>query len=783
MRKKVFIRLVFLLVILSVECVVAGSADHVTNINRAFNCLDNRVEVSSLSLEDAIFAALTKTTNPKVNNTINQLKSSSEFCWPSSGCTIKTTAQVALAKIRMGENVGNITSWLKSKGAVTQQMTWYLQVTIDNNEPASCKINYDDSDKSISIGQDMKLTGNPGNCLSITPSGYWMRIANSCLDKAFSIQCDKGFKTNLLYEKETGGTIYVSSQTHGAAAGSWTTEKITAKCFKDGGNCNYEGSLWAASALYANNEDISEYAPYLRALSENNEKYFPSAFLVAIYQGGEEHYAKIISSQRIRPEGAYWQMTSSPYNKFYDTALAMLALGGADSPEINNARTLNYLFTNQDQNGCWNGGSIRDTAFIIYAAQWLRGQTQEPQIFCGDGVANGGEACDGNDLKNQTCVSRGYSGGNLSCVPANAPNQCTFNVSRCTSETPITPVCGDGVISGNEICDCGADGTCTAAELNNTSCSDVGYAGGILGCMPGCLNYNISLCYYGGGPPPPGAGNGTTNQTINQSGGPGPYNQNLLTDCELAGLFCAPSMWACQDAGGNYYPQSTHACKSHIEYCCTVRVTEVTCASLSGTVCPWNTPCTTQTVESKDGPCCVAGTCEETNMGCASDDDCPEGKICNNVGMCVTAQVPECNDDADCDRGQECREGSCTAVERGGNLWVWIVVLLILIGLVVLGIIYRDKLRLWWYQRKGKVSSSKIGPGGPSPGTVISRRPPPRFGMPGAMRPVMGGGPMMRPGMFRPATTPVISPAKPEPKSAKEKEDEETLRKLKEMSK
>jgi hypothetical protein len=40
----------------------------------------------------------------------------------------------------------------------------------------------------------------------------------------------------------------------------------------------------------------------------------------------------------------------------------------------------------------------------------------------------------------------------------------------------------------------------------------------------------------------------------------------------------------------------------------------------------------------------------------------------------------------------------------------------------------------------------------------------------------MGGGPMIRPGI-KPA------PAKTEAKSAKEKEDEETLRKLKEMSK
>ncbi len=791
MRKKVFAWAVFALALLCVGFVIAGSADHVTDINQAFTCLDNRVETSSLSLEDAVFAAMAKTPNPKINDTINQLKSGSEFCWPNSGCTVRTTAQVALAKIRMGENIGNITAWLKSRSGVTQQMTWYLQIIIDDNQPASCKINYDDSDKSVIIDEDMKLSGSPGNCLSITPSGYWMRIGNNCLDKTFSVQCDKGFKTNLLYEKETGGAIYISPQTHGAGAGSWTTERITAKCFQDGSSCNYEGSLWAAAALYANDEDIGEYAPYLRALAADNERYFPSAFLIAIYQGGEEHYAKIIGSQRIRPEGAYWQMTSTPYNKFYDTALAMLALGGADSPEIDNARTLNYLFINQDESGCWNGGSIRDTAFIIYAAHWPRSQgfcgdgacgTGETSqncpgdcIICGDGVANGGEACDGTDLKDETCISKGFSGGDLACYA-----NCTLNVEDCSGS--VNQVCGDGMVTGSEVCDCGPDGVCTSPiELNNTECdsSDIGYAGGTLGCMPGCLTFNVSLCYSSGGPLPPGPENETTNQT-NQSGG-GPYNPGLLTDCELSGLYCVPSMWACQDVGGSYYPQSTHVCNSHLEYCCTAQVTEVTCTSLSGTVCPWDAPCTTATVESKDGPCCVVGTCEESNVGCASNDDCPAGRICNSVGMCVIESSSECNDDDDCGSGRECSAGRCVTASGGGSsLWIWIVVLLVLIVIVVLGIVYRDKLRVWWFQMRGKAKSSKVGQGGPPPGASMSRRPPPRFGMPGAMRPVMGGGPMMRPGMVRPAASP---PAGAEPKSAKDKEAEETLKKLREMSK
>lgn len=58
---------------------------------------------------------------------------------------------------------------------------------------------------------------------------------------------------------------------------------------------------------------------------------------------------------------------------------------------------------------------------------------------CGNGVAEGTEQCDGSDLAGATCVSRGFTGGTLSC---NA--NCTFNTSSCTSAAPVTPSGGGG---------------------------------------------------------------------------------------------------------------------------------------------------------------------------------------------------------------------------------------------------------------------------------------------------------------------------------------------------
>ena len=761
MRKRVLTGLVFTLAILFAGSVIAGSADYFDEINDAFNCLDSKVVSASLSFEEAVFAALAGTPNSRVSAMIVQQKSPSEYCWPKSGCTVKATAQAALAKMKMGEGVGNITEWLKTKSGVTQEMTWFLQISTDDNGPAGCVVNYDGADYAVSIGEDMKLSGSLGGCLSIVPSGYNMQIGTNCLDKEFSVQCDKGFKTNLLYTKSGGEEVYISSQTHGASAGAWTVEKITALCFKSGTSCDYEGGLWAATALYANGEDISEYSPYLRALSSDNEKYFPSAFLVSIYQGGDEHYARIMNSKKIRPEGTYWEMSFSPYGKYYDTALAMLALKGADSQDVEASNTLGYLFTHQDSTGCWNNGNIRDTSFIIWAAKWLR-EAEEPECHIDSDCA------DGRVCENGNCVI-----------------------------TPSTGCDNDGVKESGEQCDGGdfadfGNGTEQCDEYQSD------FTGGDLTCEN--CQINASQCTLGEGPGPPGgSGNNCINNSdcpageicdnetcvTNTTGGGGPYNPNLITDCELAQLFCAPSLSSCQDAcptpGGCYFPQATHSCENPFEFCCTVEVIQVSCGSLGGSVCPWDQPCTIGDVESRDGPCCLAA-CESGSLGCTSDDDCPAGKICSSVGICETETSLQCNDDGDCDSDENCQNGYCVSSGSdggGSSLWIWIIILTILIVLVVLGIVYRDKLRVWWFQVTGKAKSSKVRPGWSPPGMTLGRRPPPRFGgAPGMMRP-MNGRPMMRP---RPAVPPANRPSE-NPSGKKDNEAEDTFKKLKEMSK
>lgn len=67
---------------------------------------------------------------------------------------------------------------------------------------------------------------------------------------------------------------------------------------------------------------------------------------------------------------------------------------------------------------------------LLLSSNSIYAYTQEASTGagCGDGVIQSGEECDGSNLAGQTCQSRGFSGGTLSC---NA--NCTFNTSQCTS--------------------------------------------------------------------------------------------------------------------------------------------------------------------------------------------------------------------------------------------------------------------------------------------------------------------------------------------------------------
>ena len=416
----------FLSFALAADSLPVNSASRQAAVDKAYQCLNNEINnKTSMALEQAIFAGLaigSKKAEVKINNE----KSSSSDCWPKDNCRLKETAQVGLALKRMGKDTSKIEKWLLSKNATPTEVIWYLEIDISDRSSAKCSIKYGKS-RSIRILDDMTLSENSADdCLSISNSGYWLKINPTCLNKEFEVSCNKDFVTALLYEKRIGETVYVSSESHKSAANGSTKEQVKAKCFKTGNTCDYEGSLWAAFTLNKFGEDINAFIPYLTALAEDNLKYFPSAFLYSLSASSisNEFYSDIVQKQN---RNNLWEISGSLYKKYYDTSLAMLALSNSNAAEFENARVA--LLAEQKSNGCWSErDSIVDTSFILYSG-WSR-----PVSGAGGSGTSGDARCASVDA--QSCENKQACLGAGGLEKANF--ECTGGTICCSIKVPQT---------------------------------------------------------------------------------------------------------------------------------------------------------------------------------------------------------------------------------------------------------------------------------------------------------------------------------------------------------
>ncbi len=79
---------------------------------------------------------------------------------------------------------------------------------------------------------------------------------------------------------------------------------------------------------------------------------------------------------------------------------------------------------------------------------------------CGNGNIDQGEQCDGSNLNSDTCVSRGYDTGSLSCN-----SQCNFDVSSCVNN-PSNPNPGSGTGSPGS-----SSGSSSSSSSSSSSCN------------------------------------------------------------------------------------------------------------------------------------------------------------------------------------------------------------------------------------------------------------------------------------------------------------------------
>ena len=218
--------------------------------------------------------------------------------------------------------------------------------------------------------------------------------------------------------------------------------------------------------------------------------------------------------------------------------------------------------------------------------------------------------------------------------------------------------------------------------------------------------------------------------------------------CTTAGFYCE-SFIDCKEAGGAAY--NNFECPGLLE-CCSININDKTCSEQSGKVCRSNEECSGTEVGSSDGSCCL-GVCRELQ---SQETECEQ-----NSGFCVSS----CDSQTETETSDSCNSASkvCCVLKpakSSSSLGIWIIILFILIALVVLAIVFRHKIQLmiFKFKRRGSVSSAP----------VMNRRPP--------FPPMLPPRPPMR---MR--QTPAQIPR--QQTSKLDKEMEETLKKLREMSK
>src|SRR6185503_1280406 len=113
---------------------------------------------------------------------------------------------------------------------------------------------------------------------------------------------------------------------------------------------------------------------------------------------------------------------------------------------------------------------------------------------CGDGIKNGAEECDTNDMGGETCVSRGWDAGNLYCWMGACSIQEGFCCRRDASSCNLCGTCDCGTMIVKDNCGtvctddcgacpftCGANG-CEACETCESCPGDCGPCCGNKAC-------------------------------------------------------------------------------------------------------------------------------------------------------------------------------------------------------------------------------------------------------------------------------------------------------------
>ncbi|MCK4996972.1 hypothetical protein KAS08_01590 [Candidatus Pacearchaeota archaeon] len=469
--KKVGVLIVLLLIVFTLAPLTLAAdneTEEKSEIEKAFDCLEEKVDDCSKITTQEIALTIMATPDNVFNDCVEELENREKSNnWNGN---VRDTALAALALKHAGKDTSAIEEWLFQQEQIPRELDWFMQ--LDANEAMKCTISYDsESYESIEIGENKKIQTAAGSCLSLARQGFWFRVGDNCYEKEFSIKCDKNFISSLLYEngESIPRTTYVLEGTKSAPAYEEITLDVRSKCFGKSG-CDYEGTVWAALALKKSGHDIDDFIPYIVAMTDTNKKYLPDAF-VYMLTNYEDYATKLVANQKL---GDFWEADLSLYKKYYDTSLALLALGSSSSERVNAAE--GWMLFTQGSNGCWQN-SVRDTAIALWAIEGRPGKA--PSSEGGNSHTLCSEAnyfC----IPNSECPANEVM-GNFYCSSLSTTCCATENLKTCSEY--IGQAClGDTFCVGNERRSSDVDKCCTGTceerpqesecEANFYTCAD-----------------------------------------------------------------------------------------------------------------------------------------------------------------------------------------------------------------------------------------------------------------------------------------------------------------------
>ena len=485
--KKLGAFLILLTLLLSVTLIVADNDTNDTEdttpvdsqqdpdkIEEGFECLETKVgDCSGLTTQEVVLTILATPDNI-FDDCVAELKSrKSSNNWGN----IRDTALAIIAMKHAGEDTEAPEKWLLEQERTPTDLVWYLQQ--DSNVAAECHIGYLAEDYIINIGANKKIDRNAGTCLTRAQSNFWLQVNPDCYEEEFTIECDQAFIANLIYKNKNSPTIYVLEGTESEPAFGSIKLNVKSKCFGDN-SCDYEATAWATLALLETGHNVEDFIPYVVAMSDTNAQYLPEAFIYML-TNYEDYATQLIADQKL---GNYWEATATAYNRYYDTSLALIAIGSSSAEQIVKAR--DWLLFSQGTNGCWQN-SVLETAAVLWALTGRSGRSSggggvtycsEANYFC----IPSADCIDGEDVSNNYfCPSL----SDACCTDENLKSCSEYGGEECS----IDEICIGNSKKATDTTDC-CTGECKL-RTQETECEENFYT-----CMDECSDFQEPMTTY-----------------------------------------------------------------------------------------------------------------------------------------------------------------------------------------------------------------------------------------------------------------------------------------------